>query len=370
MGRKPSKPGAIPRFRVRRRGAATYYFYDHGGTPRREEPLGRDYGLAIKRWAEIEHESAAPPQAVVTFKVVADAYRVAVIPTKADRTQRDNMRELAKLLEFFDDPPCPIDAIEPKHVQAYLDWRGTKVRAVREKALLSHLWNWARRKGYTSLPNPCAGVTVPGTGGRTVYLEDEDYRAVWTAAGPCLRDAMDLAYLTGQRPGDVLAMTEMDVRDGTLHVTQGKTGTRMRLSVAGSLPALLDRIRARKAGYRVHNTRLVVNEAGRPLGVHAISVRWKAACLAAGVEGFQFRDIRSKAATDAEDAGGLGAAQKLMGHKTQRMTEHYVKNRKGSKVELVGELRKLHPDAEMDAPAEGKEKARRSGLSDGGRGRN
>lgn len=370
MGRKSSKPGAIPRFRARKRGAVTYYFYDHGGKPRQEESLGRDYGLAIKRWAELEHESNVPTAAVVTLKIVADAYRLAVIPTKGERTQRDNMKELTKLLEFFNDPPCPIDAIEPRHVQAYLDWRGTKVRAVREKALLSHLWNWARRKGYTSKPNPCAGVSVPGTGGREVYLEDEDYKAVWKAAGPCLRDAMDLAYLTGQRPSDVLRMTEMDVRDGTLHVRQGKTGTRMRLSVAGSLPAVLERIRARKMAYQVHNTRLVVNEYGRTLGVHAISVRWKAACLAAGVEGVQFRDIRGKAATDADDAGGLGAAQKLMGHKTQRMTEHYVKNRKGSKVAIVGELRKLHPIAETGAASDGQKKARRSGLSNGGRGRN
>lgn len=68
MGRKPSKPGSIPRFRARKRGAVTYYFYDHGGKPRQEESLGRDYGLAIKRWAAIEHESNVPPQAVVTFK--------------------------------------------------------------------------------------------------------------------------------------------------------------------------------------------------------------------------------------------------------------------------------------------------------------
>lgn len=30
MGRRATKKDAIPRFRVRKRGAVTYYLYDHG----------------------------------------------------------------------------------------------------------------------------------------------------------------------------------------------------------------------------------------------------------------------------------------------------------------------------------------------------
>ena len=51
MGRKSSRAGAIPHLRVRRKGRKTFYYYDHGGKPRREEPLGSDYGRAIQRWA-------------------------------------------------------------------------------------------------------------------------------------------------------------------------------------------------------------------------------------------------------------------------------------------------------------------------------
>lgn len=54
MGRKPSNPGAIPRFRVRKQDSGrTFYYYDHGGKPGRETPLGSDYrGIAAKRRAE------------------------------------------------------------------------------------------------------------------------------------------------------------------------------------------------------------------------------------------------------------------------------------------------------------------------------
>lgn len=338
MGRRPTLPNAIPRLRARcRRSGTVYYYYDHGGKPRKEEPLGCDYGLAIKRWAELEREQQVPPQAVITFRYVADRYRVEVLPTKADRTQRDNLREMAKLLAFFDDPPAPLDAIEPVNVRQYMTWRtrGGKglVRANREKALLSHIWNFARDKGYTSLPNPCAGIKGFRETGRDVYVEDAEFLAIWNHADVCLRDAMDLAYLTGQRPADVLRMTEMDLRDGMVYVRQGKTGHKLRIEVAGELAELLARIRLRKAGHKIHNTRLVVNEGGRAIGVNAMSRRWAIACKKAGVSGIQFRDLRAKAGTDkTESMGDIRQAQQQLGHSSVVMTEAYVRKRKGQKV--------------------------------------
>lgn len=66
MGRKPSKPGAIPRFRARKqKSGGIHYYYDHGGKPRRETPLGSNYGVAIKLWAEHEHANTIPAAAVV-----------------------------------------------------------------------------------------------------------------------------------------------------------------------------------------------------------------------------------------------------------------------------------------------------------------
>ncbi|KRG47391.1 integrase [Stenotrophomonas panacihumi] len=337
MGRKPTKPGAIPHLRARVRRGKTWYYYDHGGTPRREEPLGCDYGLAIQRWAVLEGTASAPAAARVMFDWVCDRYMADVASRKASRTFADNQREVAKLREFFCDPPAPLEAIQPVSVRQYMTWRtkgGTgHVRANREKALLSHIWNFARDRGYTALPNPCAGIKGFKETGRDVYIDDSQYEAVWEQADICLRDAMDLAYLTGQRPADVLGLSEMDVRDGAVHVAQGKTGKRLRVEVVGELAQLLERVRARKRGYKVHSTRLVVNEGGRPIGVNAMSRRWVKACAAAKVEGIQFRDLRAKAGTDKADAAGdIRQAQRQLGHGSVVMTEHYVRNRRGDKV--------------------------------------
>ncbi|UGB46947.1 tyrosine-type recombinase/integrase [Frateuria edaphi] len=340
MGRRPQRPEAVPRLRVRKKPSGkVFYYYDHGlvDGKRREEPLGGDYGLAIKRWAEIEHAGAEKPAAVVTFRYVADRYRGEVIPTKAAATQKDNARELKQLITFFDDPPCPLDAIEPQHVKQYLKWRGekAKVRANREKALLSHIWNWARGEGYTTLPNPCAGIKGFRETGRDVYVEDEMYTAVWQEAGQPLRDAMDLAYLTGQRVADTLKMDERDVRDGFLHVAQGKTGAKRRIEVTGALAALLARIAERKVGYKVHATRLVVAEDGQPLTYNMLQGSFYRAREAAEIDpqAFQFRDLRAKAGTDKADAvEDIRQAQRQLGHASVTMTEHYVRNRRGAKV--------------------------------------
>lgn len=339
MGRKSTKPGAIPRLRVRTRGGVAYYFYDHGGKPRKETPLGRDYGLAIKKWAEFEHATKIPAPAVVTFKFVADAYMKKIAARKAMRTFIDNQKEVANLIAYFDDPPCPLEAIAPVNVRQYMTWRTRKgtgfVRANREKALLSHIWNFARDEGYTALPNPCAGIKGFKEDGRDAYIEDDEYDAIWEKADVCVRDAMDLAFLLGQRPADVLTLAETDIRDDVIHVKQGKSRKKVRIQIEkdGELSSLLTRIRERKSGFKVYSTRLIVNENGRTLGVNAMSRRWAKACKAAKVTGLQFRDLRAKAATDKEEStGNIREAQKQLGHSNVRTTEIYVRNRRGAKV--------------------------------------
>lgn len=338
MGRKPSKPGAIARLRERRRGKTVYYFYDAGGKPRVEIPLGKDYGLAIMKYAELERDRAADNivRKVITFDYVATQYLIHVVPTKQPGTQTKNRQELARLKEFFNDPPGPLEAIQPIHVRQYLRWRkDAPVSANREKALLSAIWNYARETGYTALANPCSGVKGNREEGRDVYIEDALYDAVYAVADVGLQDAMDLAYLTGQRPGDALRMDERDIKDGHLHVKQAKTGAKRRIEVVGALAALIERIKARKAGHKVRSTRLIVTEEGKAMTASMLRGRFDKAREAAKIPkaDFQFRDLRAKAGTDkAESSGDILQARDQLGHTTVVMTEKYVRDRQGKKV--------------------------------------
>ncbi|UXW32394.1 hypothetical protein IXO644_006770 [Xanthomonas oryzae pv. oryzae] len=101
-------------------------------------------------------------------------------------------------------------------------------------------------------------------GGRRV--DDTTFRAVYERGDQTLRDALDLAYLTGQRVGDVWSMDERQLGAGELVVRQAKTGTKLTMAVTGELAALLDRIAARKRGLTLRSTRLIVDADGLAIG--------------------------------------------------------------------------------------------------------
>jgi len=244
---------------------------------------------------------------------------------------------LKQLLKFFDDPPAPLEAIEPQHVVQYLRQRGktAPVRANREKALLSAIWNFARSSGYTALANPCAGVKGHKESGRDQYIEDEMFALVYQHAEQPLRDALDLFYLTGQRIADTLKMDERDIRDNRLAVKQGKTNAKRRIEITGELKVVIDRIMARKDGHKIRTSRLIVMDNGQPMTSSMLRGRFDAAREAAGVEkgDFQMRDLRAKAGTDkAESSGDILQARDQLGHTTVVMTENYIRKRIGKKV--------------------------------------
>ena len=301
------------------------YYHVSTSIPRKWTKLDRDIAIAKRLWADLEGEQHNPQDH--TFNGLVARYRKRILPTKAPQTQRDNEKELERLLAVFG--VMPIDSIKPHHIKRYLDERGktAKVRANREKALFSHVFNFARECGYTDAQNPCAGIKGHKETGRDRYVEDEEFMAVWHKAHYTVQDAMDLAHLTGQRPADLLKLNRTDIRDGMLWFTQNKTGKKLRVEIMGKFQMLLERILARQ--HRVMGGDALLQDGnGQRLTTGALRTRFDKARKDAGVS-FQFRDIRAKTATDTED---LALAQKLLGHKSRAMTEHDTRNRKGEKV--------------------------------------
>lgn len=126
--------------------------------------------------------------------------------------------------------------------------------------------------------------------------------------------------------------------------TQGKTGKKLRILLAGDLADVLARIQTRT--YKITSLAVVRNERGQPLSYAALDNRFeearkrKAIALdksgmnesAAVVRNFQFRDLRAKAGTDKADATDMRSAQQQLGHKNLKTTEIYVRSRVGEKV--------------------------------------
>jgi len=365
MGRVPTRNKNLPTgMRARHRGQKTYYFLDTGKRPRSEISLGSDYVEAVRKWAELT-VSSIPSATRPTFRMVAERYIREVMHKKGIGTQRKNMNELAHLYQFFDDRQEPMDSIQPVMVKQYLTWRSAsiaeerrkknasletrgkpvpewtgkegEVAANRDKALLSHIWNFARGAGLTNLANPCAGIKGFKEDGRDVYVDNAVFAAVYAAAAPGLRDALDLAYLTGQRPADMLKITQANLKDGAIEISQNKTRKKLRIEIVGELAKLLARIDKRPAV----GIGLINNSDGQRMTTYMLRYAFEAAREKAASEhpeiekeirNFQFRDLRAKAATDVDDVSGIAVAQAQLGHTTTAMTARYVRHRRGKLV--------------------------------------
>ncbi|UFS56931.1 tyrosine-type recombinase/integrase [Comamonadaceae bacterium M7527] len=322
---KDLPPNMLRRVRERKNQTATYFFYvarDASGR-RHEVSLGKDLAEAKVKWAELERR--APPRDARTIGAAMDRYEREVMPTKAPRTQRDNRLEMREIRRAFGH--MALEAIKPKHIAQYRDRRSAKIRANRELALLSHVFNMAREWGLTDAENPCRGVKRNKPGVRDFYASDQVWEAVMSCAPQDLRFAMELAHLTGQRPADVLAMRWADVRDGMIDVRQGKTNKRLRIVIEGRLEALLGEIRATIPSRRNQLAPWVLtSSSGNKLTSTMIHSRMKKAReaaasmhpdLAEDIAQVQFRDARPKAASELD----LGSAQALLGHANPELTK-------------------------------------------------
>jgi integrase len=113
------------------------------------------------------------------------------------------------------------------------------------------------------------------------------------------------------------------------------------MSITGELKLLLERISQRKQKCKIHTLRLIFSENGRPISQNALRLRFektrkKAAeknpTISLEILNYQFRDLRAKAASDKSESGSMRDAQLQLGHSSMKMTEHYVRARRGQKV--------------------------------------
>ncbi|MFC0349385.1 tyrosine-type recombinase/integrase [Undibacterium danionis] len=280
--------------------------------------------MARRLWAELECKVVDPEDK--SFSVIGQRYLREILPTLKAHTQRDYIQYFKLLDAVFGE--LAIDSIRPFDIAEYLRVRGetSKVRANRERALFSTIFNHARSWGYTDVTNPCIGIKGHREKARDRYVSDTEYLAVYSVAHPTVQDAMDLALCTGQRPADVLKILETDISDGNLIVTQNKIGKKLRIVIEGELANVIERIMA-KPRDKV-NKALLQDPDGKGLSYYALRSRFDKAREKAGVS-FQFRDLRAKTATDTEN---LAHAQSLLGHKNRNTTEIYTRHRIGDLV--------------------------------------
>jgi integrase len=211
-------------------------------------------------------------------------------------TQKDYRRiVVTRLIPFCGN--MPRNSLKASHVAQYLETRKTEGAAVagnRERACLSSACNFGMRRGWLDF-NPCHGVRRNRERPSKAYVEHDALSRAIDKAPECVQDLLAVAYLTGIRQTDLRLMTPDAIQEGRLIFTESKTGKPAEYEITKTLGFFLNRARSRGGKF------LFTSPKGLPWsewGLQSAMRRLK--------PGFQFRQLRPKAQTDAPDRNVIG----------------------------------------------------------------
>lgn len=218
--------------------------------------------------------------------------------------------------------------VKPKHIARFLDdMKATPSAANHCHALLRNMFKRAVRWGVVE-SDPTRDIEQFKVGGRDRLITDKEWNAIRKEASPTMQCLMDIAYITGQRKGDVMAIKYSDISESGVFIKQQKTKTRRLIEMT---PDLSKAIEAAKALHpSIKGMTLFHKGDGKPLSSTTMYGHWRRACDAAGVVGANFHDIRAGTATDADEAGM--DSQSLLGHTTESSHKRYLRSKKVKKV--------------------------------------
>lgn len=195
----------------------------------------------------------------------------------------------------------PRNTLKSSHVAEYLyrrETEGSPVAGNRERAALSSACNYAMRKGWLE-SNPCHGVRRNTERPSKVYVAHEALTAAIDRANECVQDLLAAAYLTGIRQTDLRMMRPSAVKDGRLTFIESKTGKPADYEITPTLRFFIERALARSRA--LGSGFLFTSPKGLPWsewGLQSALRRLK--------PGFQFRQLRAKAQTDAPERNVIG----------------------------------------------------------------
>lgn len=250
----------------------------------------------------------------VKFKEAAERYREKVLPDKAPKTQLEQDRQLTNLIKHFGEKQ--VDSIEPPDVYRYMDNRGAKVSANREKALLSHVLKYCIRWGYLK-SNPCRDVEGFKEKPRRVLPTVAQVKAARDRANPYLQTVIDFAVMTGMREQDIRALKAEHLTEaGILYKplkTQNSSEIEVLVQWTESLKVVVERAKELRTGRT--SRYLFVTPKTDHWTLWGFQTAWRHLR-----PGFHFHDLRALAASLKQYSKD---AQNLLGHAQESTTSIY-----------------------------------------------
>lgn len=342
-----------------RRNGVTYYTYRDPATGR-VFGLGKDKALAIREAVAANHVHLERPvlvERIATaparpFRAWLERYRGIIGERELSPVTLRNVGMRINRLDvlFGDRDIASLGTIDVAEYLTALAKEGKAQMSRAMRSLLRDVFMEAMAAGWVAT-NPVEVTKAARVKVQRERLTLEMWQAIYAEAKQSwLKRAMELAILTGQRRDDIASMLFADVRDGHLHVIQGKTGQRLRLStgialqsagldLAGTIKRCRDRVVSK---HLAHHSRQVSRAApGQPIMLDTLSKAFADARDRAAQKGAitlsesppTFHEQRSLAAR-LHAAEGRDP-QALLGHKSAKMTDIYRDSRGAEWIDVA-----------------------------------
>jgi integrase len=289
------------------------------------------------------HQAKPQSQALMTFRRFSDEWRARRGYQLVRRGDNDSRLKLicAFVLPGTDPPmtfgEMPVADITTGDIDAYRHHRRERKRSAvtinHDLKLLRKMFAWGiRERLLTATPFKVAGENMirldPESPREERITDPEAERKLFEAASPHLRGVLTAMLETCCRPGEILSLQWRDVdlepRELTIRAEKAKTRRARRLPISSRLLAVLEMRRLDPSGKPFPLDAYVFgNRVGKR--VKSIRTAWENARDAAGLKGFQLRDLRHEAASRFEEAGVLTTdVSKFLGHRNLSTTTRYL----------------------------------------------
>lgn len=287
-------------------------------------PLSKDYGEALRMFAELEAPTRGAGLDDLVDRIMAD-YRKKSAASTIKTFEICAVRIKEAFAEF------DAGQVKPTDVAQFLDdYADTPGMANHARTVLNAVFKRAVRLGLSDT-NPVAFVEPLPTKKRDRYITDGELIALRDNASPTMRAMIDIAYLTGQRVGDIRHIRYSDITDEGVYFKQQKTGNRVLVAMSEDLRAAV--AQARVLHQSVKGLTLFHTRRGTPISYSTVRTLWLRAVTRAGIADVHFHDLRAKAATDSKAQGGNSKA--LLGHTTETSHNRYLRGRETTRAEPV-----------------------------------
>jgi len=216
--------------------SGTYWYVQWNPTEKRMKwrKLGKSEPEMYRALANTIEASA------ITMRDILNRYQTEVVVKQKLSTQKKREWQIKKLMNSFGDM-LP-NEVTPQHIYAYHAKRSQSVpvSANREMSLLHTVFRHAIKWGVITDKNPAAGLFKNKEEPRRRYIEDWEYDLIIKYTSGYVRNALELAFLTGQRIGDVLKMKWSNISVAGIKVKTEKTGKEVTITFSDAVQAILN----------------------------------------------------------------------------------------------------------------------------------